>query len=80
MFFFKLKGAKENDAVEEAKEYLTFMDLQSNADDVISVVSNEMRRKLNLSMALMGMSDVITYTADFDILILLHLNMPIDTF
>lgn len=74
VFLSKLKGAKEDDATEEAKQHLTFMNLESNADDVISVASKEIRRKLSLSIALMGMSDVITYTSDFDTLILRLLN------
>lgn len=41
------------------------MDLESNEDDMISVVSSGMKRKLSLSMALMGKADVMTFCIFF---------------
>lgn len=59
LFLLKLKGATEDDAVEEARKYLIFMNIESNADETISVSSKVVKRKLCLSMSLMGACDVI---------------------
>lgn len=55
----ELKGADQAEAEEEAEEYLRLMNLHKNADDHIAGISKGMQRKLSLSIALMGKSEVI---------------------
>lgn len=54
----ELKGADSIEAEEEAREYLQLMDLHKNAEDYTSGISKGMQRKLSLSIALMGKSEV----------------------
>lgn len=56
--FMKLKGATNEEVVEEALLYLKMMDIEMNADDKVAVLSKAMRRKLSLTIALMGKADV----------------------
>lgn len=45
------------------------MDLESNADDMVTKISEEMKRKLNFLIALMGKADVMFLFLDFEVLI-----------
>lgn len=50
------------------------MDLESNAHDIVAKISEEMKRKLNLLIALMGKADVTFLFLDFAVLIFFNLE------
>lgn len=59
----------ENEAINEAKEYLKEMNLTTNADDLVFVASKIVRKKLSLLIALMGKADVKYFIlSGFDLL------------
>ncbi|KAL6957764.1 ATP-binding cassette sub- A, partial [Sarracenia purpurea var. burkii] len=55
----KLKGVSLKDAKIEANEYLTMMDMQSKKNSLAKELSGGMKRKLCLSIALMGNAQVL---------------------
>ncbi|XP_065208832.1 phospholipid-transporting ATPase ABCA3-like isoform X2 [Planococcus citri] len=59
LFFGQLKGVSRNDALAEANEYLTMMEMQSKKNALAKELSGGMMRKLCLSMALMGRAEVL---------------------
>ncbi|XP_065215397.1 phospholipid-transporting ATPase ABCA1-like isoform X2 [Planococcus citri] len=59
VFFGQLKGISRKAAVAEANEYLTMMEMQSKKNALAKELSGGMKRKLCLSIALMGKAEVL---------------------
>ncbi|XP_065208826.1 phospholipid-transporting ATPase ABCA1-like isoform X2 [Planococcus citri] len=59
LFFGRLKGISQEDALAEANEYLTMMEMQSKKNCLARQLSGGMMRKLCLSIALMGKAEVL---------------------
>lgn len=53
-----MKGASRNDALQEAKEYMRLMEIEDKASSLVATLSGGMKRKLCLSIALMGKAEV----------------------
>ncbi|XP_065208828.1 phospholipid-transporting ATPase ABCA1-like isoform X2 [Planococcus citri] len=59
LFFGQLKGISRAAALAEADEYLAMMEMQPKKNSLVGALSGGMKRKLCLSIALMGKAEVL---------------------